>query len=65
MSKKYTFTLVLHEQNDEWWEEIERNKSSGCNELTKLVDMALANVGFNVNCEHTDDTLTLSKFEDN
>ena len=43
--KRYTFTLMIDEGNDEFWESIEN--VSGCDQLTSLLQLALHDYGFN------------------
>lgn len=55
--KVYTIKVVIEEGNDEFWEELERNKKSGCDEIRQSIEeLVLAN-WFNA-------TVTLEKFED-
>ena len=43
--KTYTFMLTIKEGNDEFWESIGKNRS-GCDELSNLLTMMLADYGF-------------------
>ena len=62
--KRYTFEVVIDEGNDEFWEEIEAKKSSGCDEVLFGVKSALANVGWDANYEFGGVSVTLKKFEE-
>lgn len=63
--KRFTFELVVHEGNDEFWEALE-NKA-GCDEVSELILSALGDVGFYQQIEDGEHTgnieLTLKRFE--
>lgn len=44
--KRYEFNLVIKEGNDEFWEEIEKDGTTGCEEVTALIKQCLAEQGF-------------------
>jgi hypothetical protein len=39
--KQYEFKLEVFEQNDEFWEELEDQNKTGCDEINKIVNEAL------------------------
>lgn len=55
--KKYTFELIINEGNDEFWEALE--DTSGCDEITNEIKIALDSYGFDDN----DIQLKLTKYE--
>jgi len=55
--KQYTFKVIVTEQNDEFWEELEAKKESGCTEITLAVSDALDDTNF-------DYILKLEKYTD-
>jgi len=57
--KTYTFKVVIHEGSDEFWDEINKKKKTGCDEVVKLVRQALGEYGIN-----NDDAVTLTRFDD-
>lgn len=58
--KKYTFELIIHEGNDEFWNSI---NGSGCDEVRAVIEGALSQHGFF--CEPDDNSeLKLIRFED-
>ena len=59
--KTYTFEVVIHEGNDEFWEEINEQNVTGCEAVKNIIDVALSQHGLfdGDNCE-----IKLKKFED-
>ena len=58
--KTYTFELIIHEGSDDFWDNINKFKSAGCDDVKQLVSNSLTSYGllFKPN------TLRLVKFED-
>jgi hypothetical protein len=44
--KKYTFQITIDEGYDEWWEAINNNESTGCNELLEELKEVMHFSGF-------------------
>ena len=60
--KSYTFTLVIREGDDEFWEHIQELGVTGCEELKIEIENALFGVGFDIDGTHN--LLYLTRFED-
>lgn len=43
--KKYTFKIVVHEGSDEFWEELEAKKKTGCDEVYQEIKELLERTG--------------------
>ena len=41
--KQYTFTVVITEGNDEYWEELAEHNNSGCDEIKEMLCTVLDN----------------------
>ena len=39
--KKYKFEVVVFEMNDEFWEKLEKDNKTGCDEVTEMVRVGL------------------------
>lgn len=66
MSKTYTFELVVHEGNDEFWESLEHK--CGADEVKEMLLSALSSVGLDeeIDAEGYNNgniSLTLKKYE--
>ena len=60
--KKYIFELVVHEGNDEFWEELEEKNKTGCDEVAQEIKELIESSG----AWHAGDNyeLRLVRFED-
>lgn len=54
--KKYVFVVEITESNDEFWEDLEHDNKSGCDEITASVDEAINSTFF-------DNKVRLVKYE--
>jgi len=62
--KKYTFKLIVCEGDDEFWEDINNRKVTGCEDVTEVLKEVLASHGFYMNYEFSNDELILEKYEE-
>ena len=56
--KTYVFEIKIQEGSDEFWEEIEASRKTGCDEVTEVVQEMLDGTGFQ------DAKVTLKQFYD-
>ena len=59
MKRTYVLEIEIQEGSDEWWEEIAKRRSTGCDEIVGEVRELLTNAGFLA----PDCTVRLTKFE--
>ena len=61
--KQYEFKIIIREGNDEFWEDINNRKVTGCEEVTEALKQALWSQGFDPEGEDNDgDVLTLVSY---
>lgn len=60
--KIYTLLVTIKEGSDEFWEDLEKEGKSGCDEILQAVRNALSDHGFQ---EGYGTTVKLEKFENN
>ena len=56
--KRYILEVIIDEGSDEYWEEITKNKQSGCDDIRKAIHDSVWDAGFQ------DAKVNLIKFED-
>lgn len=44
--KRYVFEIIIEEGNDDFWEELNANNKSGCDEVTEMLQEMLDSTGF-------------------
>lgn len=60
MSRTYTLVITVKETGGDWWAEVLKNESSGCDEVLKEIIRVLAEGGFPYPAVY----VKLVKFED-
>lgn len=64
--KKYTFKVVVYEGCDEFWESLEEEGKTGCDEITgEVKDLIESGGAFHIGGQNPNCELTLIKYEDN
>jgi hypothetical protein len=58
--RKFSFLVTIFEGNDEFWEELDKENSTGIDEIKDAIEDALDTVGFSVDNENV--TLELKEF---
>ena len=59
--KKYTIEIVIHEGNDEFWNDISERGQTGCDEVKDSIEQCLTTQGYYVGDKCS---IKLTKFED-
>ena len=63
--KTYKFELTVHEGNDEFWEILEKNHKSGCDEIRAMIkDLLTCDGQFVIGGEYENCQLKLIEFND-
>lgn len=61
--KQYVFEIIIRENNDEFWEELNNRGTTGCEEVKAAIKSCLDGIGFFTG-ENENNDLILRKFSD-